>query len=80
MSIKWGALGEVFLVGLGVTVAVVVLFALGVNALANRAGELGAGVDGSAGGRGAGGSTAVAVLCCGVCVLVVAYGIYLIVS
>lgn len=79
MSIKWGALGEVFLVGLGVTVAVVVLFALGVNALANRAGELGAGVDG-AGGRGAGGSTAVAVLCFGVCVLVVVYGIYLIVS
>lgn len=76
MSVKWGALGEVFLVGLGVTVAVVVLFALGVNALAARAAAL----DGAAGGRGVGASTAIAVLCFGVCVLVVAYGIYLIVA
>jgi hypothetical protein len=80
MSIKWGSLGEVFLVGLGVTVAVVVLFSLGVNALAARAAALDAASDGSAAGRGVGASTAIAVLCFGVCVLVVAYGIYLIVA
>jgi hypothetical protein len=47
MHIKWGALGEVFLVGHS---------------------------------RGAGPATAMVVLCFGICFLVVAYGIYLIVG
>jgi len=77
MHIKWGALGEVFLVGLGVTVVVVVLFSFGVNALSARAEALEGGSESS---RGAGPATAAAVLCFGICVLVVAYGIYLIVG
>jgi hypothetical protein len=77
MHIKWGALGSVFLVGLGVTVLVVVLFSYGVNALADRAEALQTGAHGS---RGVAASTAAAVLCFGVCALVVAYGIYLIVA
>ena len=49
MHIKWGALGEVFLVGLGVTVVVVVLFSFGVNALSARAEALEGGSESSRG-------------------------------
>jgi hypothetical protein len=77
MHVKWGALGEVFVVGLGVTVVVVVLFSFGVNALSARAEALEGGSESS---RGAGPATAMAALCFGICVLVVAYGIYLIVG
>jgi hypothetical protein len=77
MSIAWGSLAQVFLVGVGVTVAVVVLFSLGVTGLAARAdtGETG----GGAGAR-TGQGTVVAALCFAVCVLVVGYGVYLIVA
>jgi len=77
MHIKWGALGDVFLVGLGVTIVVVVLFSLGVNAMAARADAL---EGGPATSGKAAPATALAVLCFGVCALVVAYGIYLIVT
>lgn len=80
MSVKWGALGEVLVVGLGVTIVVVVLFALGANALAARAEALESGPDGQPSGRTATPATALATLCFGACALVVAYGIYLIVA
>jgi hypothetical protein len=54
-----------------------VLFSLGVNALSARAEALEGGSESS---RGAGPATAAAVLCFGICFLVVAYGIYLIVG
>ncbi|HEY1971679.1 MAG TPA: hypothetical protein VGH89_27235 [Pseudonocardia sp.] len=76
MGIKWDALGEVFVVGVGVTVVVVVLFSLGANALAARTQALEAGPEGGS----AGVATATAVLCFAVCALIVAYGLYLIVS
>jgi hypothetical protein len=77
MHVKWGALGDVFLVGLGVTIVVVVLFSLGVNAMAARADAL---EGGSATAGKAAPATALAALCFSVCALVVAYGIYLIVT
>ncbi|GGM15107.1 hypothetical protein GCM10010129_69190 [Streptomyces fumigatiscleroticus] len=73
MSIDWSALGQVALVSLGVTVAVVVVFAFGVLGLArveeareerSTSSPLG---------------TAQASLCFLACAAVVAYGIYLIV-
>jgi hypothetical protein len=76
MGIKWDALGEVFVVGVGATVVVVVLYSLGANAVAARTQALEAGSDGGS----AGTATAVAALCFGVCTLIVAYGLYLIVS
>lgn len=73
MSIDWTALGQVTTVSIGVTVAVVVVFALGVLGLARFEG---AREDG-------GGTSAVGVAQAGLCFLacaaVVAYGIYLIV-
>lgn len=83
MHVKWGALGDVFLVGLGTTVVVVVLFSLGVSALGARAAALDASMDQPAGARtygGTNGAAAVAVACFAVCALVVAYGVYLIVA
>jgi hypothetical protein len=73
MSIDWTALGQVTAVSIGVTVAVVVVFALGVLGLARFEG---AREDG-------GGTSAVGVAQAGLCFLacaaVVVYGIYLIV-
>lgn len=73
MSIDWSALGQVTAVSVGVTVAVVVVFALGVLGLARFEGA-----------REDGGSTstlgaAQAGFCFLACAAVVAYGIYLIV-
>ncbi|MEU9169881.1 hypothetical protein AB0D34_19085 [Streptomyces sp. NPDC048420] len=73
MSIDWTALGQVTAVSIGVTVAVVVVFALGVLGLARFEGA-----------RENGGSTsnlgvAQAALCFLACAAVVAYGIHLIV-
>ena len=73
MSIDWTALGQVTAVSVGVTVAVVVVFALGVLGLARFEGA-----------REDGGSTstlgvAQAGLCFLACAAVVAYGICLIV-
>ncbi|MGW2521289.1 hypothetical protein ACWC09_30595 [Streptomyces sp. NPDC001617] len=76
MSLDWTALGQVTAVSIGVTVAVVVVFALGVLGLARYEGAKEDGGDG-------GGTSAVAVAQAGLCFLacaaVVAYGIYLIV-
>ncbi|MFJ5263978.1 hypothetical protein ACIQAC_26295 [Streptomyces sp. NPDC088387] len=73
MQLDWSALGEVAAVSLGVTVAVVVVFALGVLGLAR--------VEGA---RETDGGTQVlglaqAGLCFVACAAVVAYGIHLIV-
>lgn len=72
MNLDWNALGQVVAVSLAVTVAVVVVFALGVLGLARHEGA-----------REEGGTSAVgfaqAGLCFLACAAVVAYGIYLIV-
>ncbi|MFE2298061.1 hypothetical protein ACFXAW_07680 [Streptomyces sp. NPDC059445] len=73
MHLDWTALGEVAAVSLGVTVATVVVFALGVLGLARVE---------AARDDGTGGDTlgfAQATLCFLGCAAVVAYGIYLIV-
>ena len=79
MNIDWGALGQVFVVGIGVTVGVVVLFSLGVNGLSAWAEAAGAQGTTGSGGRGSAGLV-VAVLCFLACAVVVAYGIYVIVA
>ncbi|MEV2213221.1 hypothetical protein AB0H86_17495 [Streptomyces sp. NPDC050997] len=73
MSLDWSALGQVTAVSIGVTVAVVVVFALGVLGLARFEGA-----------REENGTTHAvsltqAALCFTACATVVAYGIYLIV-
>ena len=74
MSIDWTALGQVAAVSIGVTVAVVVVFALGVLGLARYEGARSVPE---------GGTSAASLAQAGVCFLacagVVAYGIYLIV-
>ncbi|MBY8878187.1 hypothetical protein [Actinacidiphila acidipaludis] len=72
MNVKWGSLGGVAVVGFGVTVGVVVIFALGVRALAARDERKAAGSDGTALTVGAG-------ACFAVCAAAVAYGLYLII-
>ncbi|MBC9725343.1 hypothetical protein [Streptomyces sp. TRM68367] len=72
MSLDWTALGQVTAVSLGVTVAVVVVFALGVLGLARYEGAC---EEGGTSGVG----VAQAGLCFLACAAVVAYGIYLIV-
>ena len=70
MHVNWTALGEVFLVGLAAGAGVVVLFSLGVAALARRATTTGRStVD-----------ITVAGLCFLACAALVGYGIYLIVA
>ncbi|MGW1782188.1 hypothetical protein ACWCQQ_24080 [Streptomyces sp. NPDC002143] len=75
MSIDWTALGQVAAVSVGVTVAVVTAFALGVLGLARA--------EGVREDRAAGGASAVGLAQAGLCFLacaaVVAYGICLIV-
>ncbi|MET9763902.1 hypothetical protein ABZ016_33440 [Streptomyces sp. NPDC006372] len=82
MQLNWTALGEVTAVSVGATVAVVVVFALGVLGLARPAGARAPHADTSApvprGGASAVG-LAQAALCFLACAAVVAYGIYLIV-
>jgi ABC-type nickel/cobalt efflux system permease component RcnA len=72
MSVKWGSLGEVFVISLGATVVVVVLFAVGLLAASARqtAAERG---------RPTGAGTAAAVACFACCALIVLYGLYLII-
>ncbi|WP_327286959.1 hypothetical protein [Streptomyces sp. NBC_01198] len=72
MDVKWGSLGEVAVVSFGATVAVVVLFALGVRALAGRDEARGAGLGGTAQATAAG-------ACFAVCAAAVLYGLYLII-
>ena len=73
MDLDWNALGKVTGVSIGVTVAVVVVFALGVLGLARHEGAREEG----------GGTSAVGMAQAGLCLLacaaVVVYGIYLIV-
>lgn len=71
MNVKWSSLGEVAVVSLGVGVAIVVIFSVGVLAASLRV-------------RPAGGArgplpTVAAGLCFLACALIVVYGIYLIV-
>ncbi|MEU6913475.1 hypothetical protein [Streptomyces olindensis] len=73
MHLNWTALGQVTAVSIGATVAVVVVFALGVLGLARLEGARE-----HPGGTGALG-LGQAVLCFVACAAVVAYGIYLIV-
>ncbi|MFI6403821.1 hypothetical protein OH768_10820 [Streptomyces sp. NBC_01622] len=73
MSLDWNALGEVFAVSVGVTVGVVVVFALGVLGIAQV--ETARERDGGTHALG----LAQAGLCFLACAAVVAYGIYLIV-
>ncbi|MBV2355113.1 hypothetical protein KUM39_12160 [Streptomyces sp. J2-1] len=73
MKIDWAAIGSVFGVSLGATVALVVLFTLGVGGLARR--ERAAAQGGSAGLAVTG-----AYLCFAACAAAVGYGILLIVS
>ncbi|MCX5061339.1 hypothetical protein OG895_27240 [Streptomyces sp. NBC_00201] len=85
MNIDWSALGQVTGVSIGVTVAVVVVFALGVLGLARFEGarEDGGGTGGGTGGGIGGGVSSLGLAQAGLCFLacaaVVAYGIYLIV-
>ncbi|MFJ6390337.1 hypothetical protein ACIQJT_22345 [Streptomyces sp. NPDC091972] len=74
MSIDWTALGQVTAVSVGVTIAVVVVFALGVLGLARIEGAR------EDGGRGTSPlGVAQSGLCFLACAAVVAYGIHLIV-
>ncbi|WP_069773661.1 hypothetical protein [Streptomyces sp. LUP30] len=73
MSIDWTALGQVAVVSVGVTVAVVAVFTLGVLGLARAEGGRTEPAGASVAGR------AQAGLCFLACAAVVAYGIYLIV-
>ncbi|GLY75195.1 hypothetical protein [Actinoallomurus iriomotensis] len=75
MDVKWSALGEVALVSLGVGVAIVVIFAVGVLAASVR--PRAAETDAPAGAGALG--TVAAGLCFLACAAIAAYGIYLIV-
>ncbi|MFC8129073.1 hypothetical protein [Streptomyces sp. NPDC057302] len=82
MNIDWAALGSVFGVSLGVTVALVGLFTLGIVGLSKReAAPSGAATTGSAtaGGPPVAARTG-AYVCFALCAAAVAYGIYLIVA
>lgn len=72
MDVDWNALGEVAAVSVGVTVGVVVLFALGVLAVSRRETARASGSTGSAPLAGAG-------LCFLGCACAVLYGLYLII-
>jgi hypothetical protein len=73
MNINWSALGSTFGVSVGISIAVVAAFCLGVAALSQR--ET-AQADGSAA-RGAAALTG-AVLCFALCAAAVGYGLYII--
>jgi hypothetical protein len=72
MDIEWGSLFQVFLVSLGATSAVVVIFALGIVATSARehAREQGHSVTAP---------TTAAALCFAACAAIVLYGVFLIV-
>jgi hypothetical protein len=80
VTIDWTALGEVFLISFGASVGVIVLFALGVSALAAPTADPASAPGGTAQSvtpRPA--ARAAAVLCFLACTLVVGYGLYLII-
>jgi len=72
MDVKWGSLGEVAVVSFGATVGVVLLFTLGVRALAERETAREAGGDGTV--QLVGASACFLVSACAVL-----YGLYLII-
>lgn len=72
MDVKWGSLGVVAVVGVGVTVGVVLMFALGVRALAGRD----AARDGSPARTAQAG---IAGMCFAACAGAVLYGLYVII-
>ncbi len=77
MNIDWAALGEVFVVSFGAAIAVIVLFSMGIRALAGPATD-----PTSAPGQAAGNVAsrpALAGFCFLGCALVVGYGLYLII-
>ncbi|MFJ3233970.1 hypothetical protein [Streptomyces sp. NPDC086787] len=76
MQIHWGDLGAVFGVSLGITLATVVLFSLGIAAWPGNEG--GGGVRARPADRPA--ATVTAVLCFGVCLAIAAFGIALIIA
>jgi hypothetical protein len=82
MTIDWAALGTVLGVSVGVTVALVGLFTLGIMALSTRPGPAPA-TGAATGGSAAAGPTALARTaaygCFALCAAAVAYGFYLIV-
>ncbi|MFG2646158.1 hypothetical protein [Streptomyces sp. NPDC048436] len=78
MNIDWAALSSVFGVSLGVTVALVGLFTLGIVALSKRDAATSA-ATASAGSAPAAARTG-AYACFALCAAAVAYGIYLIVA
>lgn len=82
MSVKidWSALGMVFLVSFGTAVGVIVLFALGISALATPVTEPAAAPGGSAENAARPPwSRPLGTLCFLACALVVGYGLYLII-
>ena len=81
MDIKWSALGEVAVVSFAVGVAIVVIFAVGVlaSSVAAQAAQPAEGGHEGAAARGGTLAYAAAGLCFLACVLLAAYGIYLIV-
>ena len=72
MHIDWAALGQVAVVSIGVAVAVVVIFSLGILALSHRDTNLQPGSPGTLALTGA-------LLCFTACAATVIYGIYLII-
>jgi hypothetical protein len=78
MNIDWGAFGEVFVVSLGAAVGVVVVFAIGVALVSDRA-PAGADRAAARAAKPSTGSQALAGLCFLACALVVVYGLYLVI-
>jgi hypothetical protein len=72
MHIDWAALGQVAVVSIGVAVAVVVIFSLGILALSHRDADINRGNTATLALTGA-------LLCFTACAATVLYGIYLIV-
>jgi hypothetical protein len=78
VTIDWGALGMVFLVSFGAAVGVIVLFAVGVSALAPVA-EPASALDRTAPHPRPAWAWPLAMLCFLTCALVVAFSLYLII-
>jgi hypothetical protein len=78
MNIDWAAFGEVFLVSLGAAVGVVVVFAIGVALISDRA-PVGADRAPTRAAKPHTGSQALAGLCFLACALIVVYGLYLVI-
>ncbi|GHH73637.1 hypothetical protein ACFRKE_22305 [Kitasatospora indigofera] len=72
MALHWSALGEVAAVSIGATVAVAVVFTLGVRAMLNHQ-------DARESGRGSAAALAGAAVCFLACGAAVLYGLYLII-